>query len=191
MTRRLEEEAASSPPGAGGVVLVPYWQGCMNPYWDSAARGVVAGLSGSTRRGDVYRALLEGIAFEQADATDRVVAATGAPIDWLVAVGGGASSDLWAQILADTGGRPVVRSSTVEASSLGAAMAAAKGAGWFPTIAAAAAAMAGAPASRFAPDPARAARYRELRAIHAELWPMLAAWNRRLAAVAGGEPCLR
>jgi xylulokinase len=187
LIRRLEQEAASSPIGGGGVMIVPYWQGCMNPYWDSAARGIVAGLSGSTRRGDVYRAVLEGIAFELADACDRVVAATGMPIDHLVAVGGGAASDLWAQILADTGGRPVVRSSTVEASSLGAAMAAAKGAGWFSTIEAASAAMAGAPASRFAPDPLAVARYAELKSIHAELWPMMSAWNRRLAAFTEGQ----
>jgi len=185
LTRRLEEEAAASPIGAGGVALVPYWQGCMDPYWDSAARGIVAGLSGSTRRGDIYRAVLEGIALELAAACDRVVAATGVPIDHLVAVGGGAASDLWAQIIADSGGRPVVRSATVEASSLGAAMAAAKGAGWFPTIAAASAAMAGKADSCVAPDPARAARYAELRSIHAELWPLLSAWNRRLAAFAG------
>jgi sugar (pentulose or hexulose) kinase len=185
LTRRLEEEAAASPIGAGGVALVPYWQGCMDPYWDSAARGIVAGLSGSTRRGDIYRALLEGIALELAAACERVVAATGVPIDQLVAVGGGAASDLWAQIIADTGGRPVVRSATVEASSLGAAMAAAKGAGWFPTIAAASAAMAGKAESRVTPDPARAARYAELKSIHAELWPLLSGWNRRLAAFAG------
>src|SRR5258707_6024666 len=85
-TRLLEQEAALSPIGAGGVMLVPYWQGCMNPYWDSAARGVIAGLSGSTRRGDIYPALLEGIAFEQAAACDRVEAATRAPIDHLVIV---------------------------------------------------------------------------------------------------------
>ncbi|MDQ0472477.1 xylulokinase [Labrys wisconsinensis] len=178
----LEAEAAASPIGAGGVVLVPYWQGCMTPHWDSFARGVIAGLSGSTRRGDLYRALLEGIAMEQAATTNDAAAATGVPISSYIAIGGGASSDLWAQILADAAARPVRRSETVEASSLGAAMAAARGAGWFASIAEATAAMAGRPVRTFEPDPRRSARYAELLAIHADLWPTLSAWNARLAA---------
>jgi sugar (pentulose or hexulose) kinase len=179
---RLEVEAIASPIGAGGVVLVPYWQGCMTPHWDSAARGVIAGLSGSTRKGDIFRALLEGIALDLAHSVERAVAATGVGIDHFVAIGGGAASDLWAQILADTIARPVRRSVTIEASSLGAAMVAATGAGWHADITAAAAAMASSTARSFDPDPGRVARYAELRAIHADLWPTLAAWNRRLRA---------
>jgi xylulokinase len=177
----LEKEAAASPIGANGVVVVPYWQGCMTPYWDSSARGIVAGLSGSTRRGDIYRAFLEGVALEQATCTGDVAKATGVPIDHFVAIGGGAASDLWVQILADATGRPILRSATVEASSLGAAIAAAKGIGWYKSIAEAASAMAGKPVRSFEPDAKRAARYAELRAIHAELWPKLADWNGRLA----------
>lgn len=181
----LDAEAADSPVGAGGVLLVPYWQGCMNPHWDSHARGVIAGLSGSTRRGDLYRALLEGIALEQAVATDGVAAATGIEPASLTAVGGGAASDLWVRILADASGRPVTRSTTVEASSLGAAMAAAAGAGWFPSIAAAAAAMAGPATRTVEPHPGRARRYAELKSLYADLWPTLAAWNRRLSDFTG------
>ncbi len=182
--KTLETEAAQSPIGAGGVVLLPYWLGCMNPYWDSYARGVIAGISGSTKRGDIYRALLEGIALDAAEATDKVVATTGVPINSLVAIGGGSDSDLWLQIIADTMARPVQRSVTREASSLGAAMAAARGAGWFASITDASTAMAAAPVRTFEPDPKRAARYRELRAIHADLWPTLSAWNGRLAKFA-------
>lgn len=176
----LEAEAKQSPLGANGVMVVPYWQGCMNPHWDSSARGVMAGLSGSTRRGDIYRAFLEGMAFEQATATSEVEKATGVPIDTYIAIGGGAASDFWVQIVADITGRPVLRSETVEASSLGAAIAAAKGIGWHKTIAEAGAAMAGEPVRTFEPDPKRHARYEQLRAMHAELWPKLAAWNERL-----------
>ena len=178
---KLEAEAAASPIGAGGMVLVPYWQGCMTPHWDSAARGVIAGISGSTHRGDVYRSLLEGIALEQAICTNQAEQATGARIDRYVAIGGGAASDLWSQILTDATGRPVLRSTTVEASSLGAAMAAAKGCGWFPSFAEASKAMAGETTRTFEPDAKRVARYAELRAIYADLWPTLSAWNARLA----------
>ncbi len=183
----LEREAAGRPIGSGGVVLVPYLQGCMTPHWDGDARGVLAGVSGSTRRGDIYRAMLEGIALEQAATTDRVVAATGQAIDFYVAGGGGASSEIWLQILADATGRVVKRSSTLEASSLGAAMAAAKGSGWFPTIADASRAMAGETTARFEPDPARARRYAELLGVYVDLWPTLSAWNRRLSAFAEAD----
>ena len=182
----LEAKAAQSPIGAGGVVLLPYWLGSMNPYWDSYARGVIAGLSGSTKRGDVYRALLEGIALDVAEATDRVVAATRVPIDSVVAIGGGSDSDFWLQIMADALARPVQRAATREASSLGAAMAAARGAGWFASVSEASAAMAPLPVRTFEPDAKAADRYRDLRAIHADLWPTLASWNRRLAAFTEG-----
>jgi sugar (pentulose or hexulose) kinase len=180
----LEAEAAASPIGARGVVVVPYWQGCMTPHWDSSARGIVAGLSGSTRRGDVYRALLEGVALEQATCSIGVAKATGIEIDHFVAIGGGATSDLWVQILADATGRPVQRSATVEASSLGAAIAAAKGIGWYGTFTQAVTAMAGRPVRTFEPDAKRSGRYAELRAIHADLWPRVSDWNARLSEFA-------
>ena len=115
---------------------------------------------------------------------NEIIVATGVEIGRLVAIGGGSDSDLWLRILADATGRPVVRSMTREASSLGAAIAAAKGAGWYGTIAEAAAAMVGPAARTFEPDAGNAARYGELRAIHSELWPRLADWNARLASFA-------
>ncbi len=131
---------------------------------------------------------MEGIALEQAISTNQAERATGVKIERYVAIGGGAASDLWSQILADATARPVSRSTTVEASSLGAAMAAAKGCGWFPTIAASSVAMAGETTRTFEPDAKRSARYAELRAIYADLWPALSAWNARMAAfVEGGH----
>jgi sugar (pentulose or hexulose) kinase len=177
----LEAEAAASPVGANGVILVPYWEGCMTPYWDATARGVIAGLSGSSRRGDLYRALLEGVVLEQALASRRLQSGCGQKIDHYVAVGGGAASDLWLQILADAVGVPVHRSTSKEASSLGAAIAAAMGCGWFRSFAQASAAMAGAVVRTFEPRPKENAAYAELGEIYTELWPALASWNRKLA----------
>ncbi|WP_119393083.1 FGGY-family carbohydrate kinase [Taklimakanibacter lacteus] len=183
--KTLEAEAAQSPIGAHGLALVPYWSGCMTPYWDANARGVLAGLSASHRRGDVYRAILEGIALEQAMVTGRIARAT-RPIDHYVAIGGGAASDLWCQIIADASGREVRRSTTVEASSLGAAVAAATGAGWYKSVTEAAGAMAGALTRTFTPEARAHARYQELAAIYADLWPSLSKWNERMAAFAQG-----
>jgi sugar (pentulose or hexulose) kinase len=177
----LETEAATSPVGANGIMLVPYWEGCMTPYWDASARGVIAGLSGSTRRGDLYRALLEGVVLEQALASRRLQLGCGKTIDNYVAVGGGTASDLWMQILADALGAPVHRSASKEASSLGAAMAAATGCGWFHNFAEASAEMAGHIVRTFEPRPQEQAAYAELGEIYDGLWPALSSWNRKLA----------
>ena len=179
--KALEQEAKASPVGSNGIVLVPYWSGVMTPYWDSSARGVIAGLSGNHNRGDVYRALLEGVALEQAMMTNQVAAVT-SPITHFAAVGGGSRSDLWCQILADASARDVKRLETAEASALGAAMAAAKGASWFNTIAEASSAMSGKPSKTFRPRTKDSARYQELLKIYAELWPMMSDWNRKLEA---------
>lgn len=184
--KALEAEAKAAPIGANGIVLVPYWSGCMTPYWDSAARGVIAGLSGNHNRGDVYRALLEGVALEQAMMTNQVASVT-TPITHFAAVGGGSRSDLWCQILADASAREVKRLETAEASALGAAMAAAKGAGWFSSIAQASAAMSGKPSKTFRPRTKDSARYQELLSIYAELWPKISDWNQKLAAFASSE----
>ena len=79
------------------------------------------------------------------------------------------------------------RSATVEASSLGAAVAAAAGAGWYPSINDAAATMAAKPVKTFMPEPAAHARYKELLAIYQDLWPTMTAWNARLAQFAQSE----
>ena len=177
----LEREAKASPIGSNGLALLPYWSGCMTPYWDTGARGVIAGLSGNHTRGDMYRAVMEGIALEQVMMTERVGEVT-QPIDHYVVMGGGAKSDLWCQIIADIAGHPVKRLETLEASSLGAAMAAAKGVGWYQTIPQAAAAMAGKPGKTFRPKKAAHLRYRELLSIYRDLWPTLSTWNARLLA---------
>ena len=64
-----------------------------------------------------------------------------------------------------------------EASSLGAAMAAAHGAGWFPTLSQASLTMKGEIAKTVEPDPQRVARYKELRGHYEKLWPLLSEWN--------------
>jgi sugar (pentulose or hexulose) kinase len=178
----LEQEAKASPVGSRGVVLVPYWSGCMTPYWDPKARGVIAGLSGNHSRGDVYRAILEGIALEQVMMTDDVQAAT-QPIDHFVIMGGGARSDFWCQIVADASGRDVKRLETVEASSLGAAAAAAKGVSWFKNIPDAAANMSGNFSKTFRPRIKENKAYREMMAIYRDLWPTISQWNARLQAL--------
>ena len=175
----LEAEARDVPIGARGLILIPYFSGIMTPYWDTDGRGVFAGLSGSHTRGDLYRALMEGIALEQAMMTNRVAAVT-SPIDHFAIVGGGSKSDLWCQIVADASGRDVKRLETPEASALGAAMAAAKGAGWYTSVAVASAAMSGKPTKTFRPRTKESRAYAELLSIYQDLWPQMTSWNARM-----------
>lgn len=182
--KTLEKEAAAAPIGANGIVAMPHWSGSMTPYWDSKTRGIIAGLTSSHHRGDVYRAILEGIALEQALMTNLADAASGMKTDHYVAIGGGARSDLLCQILADASARHVKRLDTLEASSLGAAIAAAKGVGWFRTVPQAAAAMAGKPVKTFKPRAKAQDRYQELLAIYSDLYPAISSWSARLTAFA-------
>ena len=177
---RLEVLASRVPPGSAGLILLPYWNGVMNPYWDQDARGCLLGLSPDHGRAEIYRAVLEGIALEQAVATQRMVLATGQPVDTFVAIGGGAASRLWCQIIADITDRPVVRASTQEASSLGAGIAAAAGAGWYEDFASAARVMTQ-EGETFLPNPALREFHRELLAIYSELYPRLRDLYPRLA----------
>jgi xylulokinase len=179
--QRLEAEAANLPPGSGGVLAVPYWGAVMTPYWDQDARGCLVGLTASHRAAHLYRALLEGIALEQAMVTGMIQQDAGLRVEEFIAIGGGAASDLWCQIIADVCGIPVKRSGTVEASSLGAAMCAAAGAGWFRDVAAAAQAMKGAITREAEPCASRVRRYAGLLDIYREIYPQLRQTYRKLA----------
>lgn len=179
--RRLESEAASLPVGSGGVLAVPYWGAVMTPYWDPDARGCLVGLTGAHRTPHLYRALLEGIALEQAMVTTMIEQDARIQIREFVAIGGGAESELWCQIFADACGKPVKRSRTVEASSLGAAMCGAAGAGWFQSVREAAEAMSGPITHVTEPCAERVARYSELLQIYRDLYPQLRQTYRKLA----------
>ncbi len=96
----LAIEAASSPTGSNGLLMLPYLSGERTPIFDPRARGVFAGLTLSHSRGDMYRSVLEGTAFAirmNLEAMQR----TGSTIKHAVAVGGGASNQLWLQMISD------------------------------------------------------------------------------------------
>jgi xylulokinase len=112
----LVAEAAASPAGAHGLLLLPYFAGERTPFADPRARGVLAGLTLSHTRGDVYRAALEATAFGVRHNLEALEDA-GASIARIVAVGGGTTGALWTQIVSDVTGREqVVPAKTVGAS---------------------------------------------------------------------------
>ena len=157
----LEAAAARLPAGAQGLMVVPYWNSVMSPYWDPLASGITIGWTGAHGREHFYRAILEGIAFEQRLVGDAMMAATGQRFGEYVTMGGGSRSKLWRQIIADVTGVPVVCSSSAEATCLGAAILAAAAVGWYTDVRTASAAMTGV-ADRFEPQPAMQAVYARL-----------------------------
>ena len=179
----LETAAAQLPAGAEGLLALPYWTGALTPYWDHHARGVLMGLTGAHGKSHVYRALLEGIAYEQRLLTSGAEQVLDAPIEELVALGGGSRSAVWCQILADVLRRDVDVVREAESTCLGAGMLAAAAIGLHPTVAAAAEAMSGR-AAHFTPDPDQAERYDAFYQVYRDIYPAMRALFPRLAAAA-------
>ena len=121
---RLNAEAASAPAGCNGVLALPHFKGSGSPYWDPDARGVFFNLSLSTSRGEMARAILEGIAIEMKASLELIENLCGR-VQSVSVAGGMSRSDLFNQIQCDVFERPVVRFDNNEATSLGAWIAAA------------------------------------------------------------------
>ena len=118
--QQLERQAAGLPIGSDGLMLMPYWGGVMTPYWDADARGLLIGLSSEHGRAHLYRAMMEGIALDEAMGLEGIERATGETVQELLTIGGGSKSDLWCRIVANATAKPVMRLATAEATSLGA-----------------------------------------------------------------------
>jgi xylulokinase len=168
----MEEEADQIEPGSEGLMVLPYWNAVMNPYWDPDARGCIIGLSSGHHRGHLYRAILEGIAMEQSLASKAVERTTGRITEEFALIGGGARSELWRQIIADASGKKVLNMSSDEASSLGAGISAAVAEGWFPSFKEAAKNMVGVK-SITEPIMQNAERYRHLLIKYREIYPAM------------------
>ncbi len=132
--RILDEEAAKIPPGSENLLFIPHLAGRRDPWWPNA-RGVWFGLRFDHKRGHLYRAILESIAFEYY--SFLAVLRGNMPnfeCKEARAVGGGAKSRFWCQIKADVLDIPYVGLAREEGASLGTAVTAGYGAGLFKDI---------------------------------------------------------
>lgn len=127
----LDPAAAQSPIGANALLFLPYLMGERSPYWNPLARGTFIGLTLSHNRGDLTRAVLEGVAMNLRIILEALTA-QGVPIQRMRLIGGGAQSLVWRQILADVFGIPVlIPDLLAEATAWGAAVAGGVGVGLF------------------------------------------------------------
>jgi xylulokinase len=116
----LTAEAANAPPGARGVIALPWLGGARAPWWRDDVGAAFLGLGPGHGRADLARAALEGVALDVSRCLDAAGAA-----ERLVLAGGGAGSALWADMLGGMTRLPVVRRRSSEAASVGAALVAA------------------------------------------------------------------
>jgi xylulokinase len=118
---RLTAEADAWPPGAEGLVFLPYLAGERTPHADPDARGAFVGLSLRHDRGALVRAVLEGVAYGLRDSLE-LLRALGVEPQVGRASGGGARSRLWLRILASVLGIPLERTAVEEGAAYGAAL---------------------------------------------------------------------
>lgn len=126
----IDAQAAVSPPGANGLVFLPYLMGERAPRWNPDASGSFLGITAGTTRGDLIRSVLEGVTMNLAIVLD--VLRQHVDIDDIVVIGGGAKGKLWRQIMADIyQTRIVVPTLLEEAGAMGAAVIGGVGVGLF------------------------------------------------------------
>jgi xylulokinase len=124
---RLTDEASHVPPGANGVIWAPYLMGERTPYLDPSVRAALVGLAASHTRGDVVRAVMEGVAFSLRDSF-TIFGELDVPVKRIRLGGGGARSRLWREIQAAVYGREVETVTAEEGAAYGAALLAGVGA---------------------------------------------------------------
>lgn len=123
------------------ILFLPHLEGERAPLWDAALRGAFIGIDGQAKAPDFALAVMEGVALSARLLLASLETAAGAAVPRLFHAGGGAHSDLWAQIRADCLGRPLDRVAYLDVGCLGAAIMAAVGVGAHPSLAEAVRAM--------------------------------------------------
>jgi xylulokinase len=154
------------PDTPTGLFFFPYFLGTGTPWLESEARASIHGLTSSTTHSDLVKGAIEGVCYEMRWNLE-ILESLGKPVERILAMGGGARSDVWLQLKADIYQRPVV-AVPGEASSRGAAICAGMGvnayASWHEAIAAVV------PAGRvFEPRPQLQSQYSDLFAKYKEL----------------------
>jgi gluconokinase len=183
----MAELAATAPPGADGLLMLPYLLGERAPRWSSLPRGAYVGLTRAHRREHLTRAALEGVCLQLSLVLASMDAA-GIEIRQLRATGGFARSPFWRQLLADVLGIPVNFPTSHEGSAFGAALLGMQALDLVASIDVAAELVT--IDSTLEPDPRTAELYRQLRPVFGDLFDALAptfSELRRLTPLFSGE----
>ena len=129
----MSQQATPTPPGAEGLIFLPYLNGERTPHADAYARGVFFGLTPRHTRGHLIRAVMEGVVYALRDSVE-IIRGMGIPIEQVRAIGGGAKSPLWRQMQADIMQLEVATLNIDEGPAFGAALLAGVAAGVYDTV---------------------------------------------------------
>ena len=129
----MDRDAEQIPVGSDRLLYLPYLMGERTPHLDPDCRGVFFGLSAIHTQAHLIRAVMEGVSFSLKDC-QRIISEMGVTVDQMMACGGGGTSPLWRQMLADLFDCGVNTLSTNQGGALGAAILAGVGAGIFRDV---------------------------------------------------------
>lgn len=177
----MDKEAMTVPTGANRLLYLPYLMGERTPHLDPDARGVFFGLSAMHTKKDMLRAVMEGVSYSLRDCVE-VFREMNINVSDMMACGGGGSSPLWRQMLADVYNCPVKTVRSKEGPALGAAILAGVGTGLYPSVQAACDAMIRLnPAQE--PIPENVPRYEAVYQVYRSLYPAMKDRFQALAAL--------
>jgi xylulokinase len=175
----LMEEASAAPAGARGVMFLPHMSAAGCPVVDARSLGAFVGLSNFVQRGDMLRAIIEGLDYQVLDIVTELKTGLGIQADRLVVVGGARRNSFWMQNKADVTGLPIDVPEVEEATPLGAAILAGIGVGLYRDEQEAFERVYK-PGKTYLPDPGLASRYAEWFRIYKQLYPALKPVNHLL-----------
>ncbi|MFP4016912.1 MAG: xylulokinase [Halanaerobiales bacterium] len=130
---KLNELAEDTAPGSEGLIFLPYLYGERTPHADANARGVYFGISGNHEQKHFIRSVMEGVAYGLRDSLE-LIKEQGVAVDEIRAIGGGAKSAVWQQILADVFGQELSLLNVEEGPAFGAALIAGVGVGVYDSF---------------------------------------------------------
>ena len=177
----LLEEAAMTEAGSNRLVFLPYLMGERTPYSDPDAKGSFVGMTATTTRGHMTRAVLEGVAFGLYDSL-KILEILEVPIKQVRVIGGGAKSSLWKQILADVFSLEIQEINTNQGGALGAAILAAVGANRYATVEEGCQAMIEV-VNRISPIGENVEKYKSIYPLYVELYGHLKKWFEKSSQV--------
>lgn len=121
------------PAGSNGLLFTPYIVGERTPHADSTIRGSFIGIDAAHERKHFARAVLEGITFSLHESI-KIFRSSGKTIDSIISIGGGAKNETWLQMQADIFNAKIEKLTSEQGPGMGAAMLAAYGCGWYPSL---------------------------------------------------------
>jgi xylulokinase len=175
----LMDEARSAAPGANGIFFLPHFNGTTCPTLAPKSLGAFLGLNDTTKRGDMIRAVIEGLDYAFLDMLKALEKGAEQEAREITAIGGGTRNEFWMQNKADIAGCPVVTLEIEEATALGAAMLAGVGVGVYKDLQEAVKRVTKT-GKRFEPNLSLVPLYAEFYEIYKEIHPALSQLNGKI-----------